>query len=371
VTQAEKQDDSEKLNKRRSVFSSFTIVGPVEKEKWAVKKTMCKMYSDGQCRKGVYCTYMHCKEDYGKEVRDWEGEGYKIELCRYHWGFGNHKAGSCSKGEDCEWAHSYKDTWSRGGLKTTKDSWKKVVDRGSGQVGQSIEARRVKIAETRGRFYGENVPSSSNFAKDLMQKKIQMLEETAKGMISKELTLLGHQHDPTPTTLPPVTMNRQLDAGLMKEEEAGEKESQVEEEGAAAAEVTTEETGSPHNVRHVAFKGVEKEDYGEEEEMMMSGTGFFGTTVTTVMNMFSMPFGKEGPKEAASGPAHVQEPYEAPLPVMHTSQSVHQPMRVEKAYVQHLAARAPEPSEPVVVDEEGAVAVAATEEEATRQSPSS
>ena len=118
----------------------------------------------------------------------------------------------------------------------------------------------------------------------------------------------------------------------MNKEEAGEKESQAEE-GAAAAEVITE-TASPNNVQQAALRRedalkevVEKEDYGEEEKVT-SDTGL-ELKRFTVKFFNDMWYGKEeGPQEAATKVAGLEA-------------------------------------------EEGAVVVAATEEEATRQSPSS
>ncbi len=347
--------------------------------------------------KGRYCTYMHCQGEYGDRVRDWEKEGHKVEFCRYHYGLGNYSQFSCNKGQDCKWAHSEWDMWSRGKLKTKdKNMWNKVVDKClddhddekkkkkkpsyGQQPQQSRERRRVLMAGTR--HDGEN--KSANIAKALedgakapanitgreisathgasslpqskegegpkndsaesMQEEVmQTLEETVKGMRSKELTLLWrdnnklscgighHQCDPTPTTLPPLTTGRQLEAGLMNKEEAGEKESQAEE-GAAAAEVITE-TASPNNVQQAALRRedalkevVEKEDYGEEEKVT-SDTGL-ELKRFTVKLFNDMWYGKEGPQEAATKVAGLEA-------------------------------------------EEGAVVVAATEEEATRQSPSS
>ena len=93
----------------------------------------------------------------------------------------------------------------------------------------------------------------------------------------------------------------------------------------------TTETGSPHNdvqqvaLRRDAVKEVEKEDSGEEEKVMSSTGGYVGKVVMNLLGYC----GKEGPKEAATEVASLE------------------------------------------AAEEGAVAVAATEEEATRQSPSS
>lgn len=276
--------------------------------------------------KGSYCTYMHFEEDRNVRVRDWENEGRKIEYCRYHYGLGNRTPWSCSKGQHCEWAHDEADIWAFSRLKE-KDKknrvWNKVVvDKGSDdhhdekqkpaygrQPQQSHQRRQYLIADTRKK------------AALLFEEKMQLMEEAAKAQ--------SHQCEPTPTTLllRPIPMSGELEARFLKgEEEAGKKESQAEE-GAAAAEVTTE-TGSPHNddvqqlaLRRDAVKEVKKEDSGEEEKGM-SSTGI----VRSVMHYFS--FGKEEPKEAATEVAGPEA-------------------------------------------EEGAVAVAATEEETTRQSPSS
>ena len=291
--------------------------------------------------KGSYCTYMHFEEDRNMRVRDWEKEGRKIEWCRYHYGLGNRTPWSCSKGQHCEWAHDEADIWAFSRLKE-KDKknrvWNKVImDKGSDdhhdekqkpaygrrQPQQSHEKRQHLMAGTR--------KDGENKAALLLVKKMHLMEKAAKeGAISKELKAQSHECAETPTTLllRPLSMSGELEARfLMKgEEEAGKKESQAEE-GAAAAEVTTE-TETPHNdvqqlaLRRDAVKEVEKEDSGEEEKGMSST----GIIVRSVMHYFS--FGKEGPKEAATEVAGPEA-------------------------------------------EEGAVAVAATEEEATRQSPSS
>ena len=275
--------------------------------------------------KGYYCTYMHFEEDRNKRVRDYEKEGRKIEYCRYYWGLGNHTPWSCSKGQDCEWAHDEEDMWafSRQKVKDKKNRvWSKVVvDKGSDdhhddkkkpaygqQAQQSHERRQRLMAGTR--------KDGENKAAFLLKEKMQLMNQAAYAQWAT--TLLPLQ---------PLPTSEELEATFLEgEEEAGKKESQAEE-GAAAAEVTTE-TGSPHNddvqqlaLRRDAVKEVKKEDSGEEEKGM-SSTGI----VRSVMHYFS--FGKEEPKEAATEVAGPEA-------------------------------------------EEGAVAVAATEEETTRQSPSS
>ena len=364
-----------------------------KKKMWAEKTNMCKKHMEGKCAKGVYCTYMHCQEDKGDWVRDWESEGHKVEFCRYHYGLGNYTPWSCNKGQDCEWAHSEWDIWSRAKLKTKNKTimWDKSVDKCSDDQGEKKKPSHVQPEQPTGRrrrpvgwrlSAGENVSANiakaledraklpanitgpeisathgasslpqskegegpkNDSAESMQEEGMQTLEETVKGMRSKELTVLwrdnklscgiGHQCDPTPTTLPPLTMGRQLEAGLMNKEEAGEKESQAEE-GAAAAEVITEK-GSPNNVQQIALRRddalkevVEKEDYGEEEKVM-SDTGLELRNLFTVKLFKNIWYGKEeGPQEAATKVAGLEA-------------------------------------------QEGAVAAAATEEEATRQSPSS
>ena len=53
---------------------------------------------------------MHSTEDFNNEVIDWEGMGYKVELCQYYFGLNGRPRG-CRSGDGCPWAHGRNDRW--------------------------------------------------------------------------------------------------------------------------------------------------------------------------------------------------------------------------------------------------------------------
>ena len=120
VAQAKKQDHSVLhtvlFGTRRDYYMTM-------KYRTAVKTSWCNLFFQGRCRKGDHCTYCHTWDEYGQRVRDYESEGFKIEYCRYHFGFDGRVPYSCTKGNDCQWAHCPKDVWNHGQEKK-KDSKK-------------------------------------------------------------------------------------------------------------------------------------------------------------------------------------------------------------------------------------------------------
>ena len=120
MAQAKKQDHSVLhtvlFGTRRDYYMTM-------KYRTAVKTSWCNLFFQGRCRKGDHCTYCHTWDEYGQRVRDYESEGFKIEYCRYHFGFDGRVPYSCTKGNDCQWAHCPKDVWNHGQEKK-KDSKK-------------------------------------------------------------------------------------------------------------------------------------------------------------------------------------------------------------------------------------------------------
>ena len=121
VAQAKKQDHSVL---HTVLFGTRRDYYMMTKYQTAVKTSWCKLFFQDRCRKGDHCTYLHTWDEYGQRVRDYESEGFKIEYCRYHFGYDGRKPYSCTKGNDCQWAHCPKDVWNHGQEKKKKDSTK-------------------------------------------------------------------------------------------------------------------------------------------------------------------------------------------------------------------------------------------------------
>ena len=121
MAQAKKQDHSVL---HTVLFGTRRDYYMMTKYQTAVKTSWCKLFFEDRCRKGDHCTYVHTWDEYGQRVRDYESEGFKIEYCRYHFGYDGRKPYSCTKGNDCQWAHCPKDVWNHGQEKKKKDSTK-------------------------------------------------------------------------------------------------------------------------------------------------------------------------------------------------------------------------------------------------------
>ena len=121
MAQAKKQDHSVL---HTVLFGTRRDYYMMTKYQTAVKTSWCKLFFQDRCRKGDHCTYLHTWDEYGQRVRDYESEGFKIEYCRYHFGYDGRKPYSCTKGNDCQWAHCPKDVWNHGQEKKKKDSTK-------------------------------------------------------------------------------------------------------------------------------------------------------------------------------------------------------------------------------------------------------
>jgi len=92
--------------------------------KMVEKKSWCWHHWHGQCSKANDCTYMHSKEEEGMWVTDWEGMGYKVELCQYFFGL-NGRPKRCTAGDSCPWAHSVADKWRVASARKVKNATKK------------------------------------------------------------------------------------------------------------------------------------------------------------------------------------------------------------------------------------------------------
>ena len=142
--------------------------------KMVEKKSWCWHHWYGQCSKANDCTYMHSKEEEGTWVTDWEGMGYKVELCQYFFGL-NGRPKRCTAGDSCIWAHSVADKWRVASARKVKNATKKERHEDRGR--SSNDTWQVGSVWQQGEEYNkeEGVDAASKLrmpAKDLSQHDV-------------------------------------------------------------------------------------------------------------------------------------------------------------------------------------------------------